>query len=61
MDKVAWQATVHGINKELDRVEQLSTHTGMGRVRGREGKKAKNPNDCRQAIISVISYVFFRQ
>ena len=40
MDKVAWQATFLGINKELDRVEQLSTHTGMGRVRGREGEKS---------------------
>ena len=27
MDRGAWQATVHGVTKESDMTEQLSTHT----------------------------------
>ena len=27
MDKGAWQAAVHGVKKELNTTEQLSTHT----------------------------------
>ena len=30
MDKGAWQATIHGVAKELDMAEQLSTHRTLG-------------------------------
>ena len=36
MDREAWQATVHGVTKESDMIEQLSTHRnlkGQGRKR----------------------------
>ena len=36
MDSEAWQATVHGVTKESDMIEQLSTHRnlkGQGRKR----------------------------
>ena len=29
LDRGAWQATVHGVAKEFDMTEPLSTHTGM--------------------------------
>ena len=31
MDSGAWEATVHGVEKELDTTERLSTHACRGR------------------------------
>ena len=47
MDRGAWWATVHGVAKELDRTERLSTHTHTHRAQiglgyGKNAKYARN-------------------
>ena len=48
MDRGAWQATVHGVAKELDTTEQLSTHTCLHTQYFRKDKNlnSKKLNIC---------------
>ena len=46
MDREAWQATVHGVTKESDMIEQLSTHKNL------KGQREKDVL-CKQIKINI--------
>ena len=59
MDRGAWRATVHGVAKESDMTEQLSTSTSVEKKNPyKNSSYSYSAHNISDAILSVLMYQF---